>query len=343
MLAAEFGWQAAESSKSTDNAETAAVAEHISGTEIPSSLEGAAADHPSLLVEKGSQAPSYADVGSLRMLQDYEAIAAGGDRAAALPGQNQDAVDPLTTAAQLLGPRSSRPPLPGLPGEGGRGESLAGMLETFRGTGSGEASQDAPHDPFKRVGWASDFYFDTVDDSGNHHYVSFAREGDGWVFQHQTVHRDGTYSTEVTTFYDDGDFESSVYVSDDEGEGDFATTESDVIQLEPIVIKGAPKGDKQPNPTDDSDGLGFLDRDPWALFLAWYTGQRGSKLNIPGCDNPGGLVEGQGQGSAAPGVGLEAVINPVDPLWGTSGGGGGDGSLPTLGCPTPVGPPRWMG
>jgi hypothetical protein len=340
MLAADFGWQAAESSKFTDDAETAAVAEQFSATETASLLKGAAADGPSLLLQEGSQAPSYASVGTLRTLQDYEAIAAGGDRAAGLPEQDHEAVDPLTMAGQLLGPRSSRPPLPGLPGAGGRGETLAGMLETFRRAGSSNEEQDSQQDPFARIGWAQDRSY--WDRDGNFHSETTMRTtaDDGWETTHITFERGGEIVLETTTLYDNGDVDYKLTVVDSGGErigGGEMLTEDE----EPAESDNS-EGDDQPNPEDDSGGLRLLRTDPWALFLAWYTGQRSSKPTIPGCDNPGGLVEGQGQGSAAPGVGLEAVINPVDPLWGTSGGGGGDGSLPTLGCPTPVGPPRWM-
>ena len=46
MLAADFGWQAMESSKPADDADTAAVAELFSASETPSSLTGAAEDGP---------------------------------------------------------------------------------------------------------------------------------------------------------------------------------------------------------------------------------------------------------------------------------------------------------
>jgi hypothetical protein len=232
------------------------------------------------------------------------------------------------------------------------------MLETFRRAGSGDDSQDPPHDPFERVGWVGD----SVQKSTPWGYS-------GYEIQHQSG-RTVVYFTEG---YDEpGEsgatqiISEHVYTPTDggvivqrtitgygaDGQGVFGGSSSwakEFLSGEALADAERRRQEKldgdgadQPNPTDDSDGLGFLDRDPWALFLAWYSGQRGSEPHDPRDDDPGELVERPGHASAAPGVGLEAVINPVDPLWGTSGGGGGGGSLPTLGCPTPVGPPRWM-
>jgi hypothetical protein len=118
--------------------------------------------------------------------------------------------------------------------------------------------------------------------------------------------------------------------------------ESPPVECELDETERKPGEDKQPNPEGDSGGFGFLDRDPWEAFLAWYTGQLRSPLKNPYDDDPGGdpTESGYGGASAAPRVGIEAVINPVDPLWGSSPGGG-SGVGPTLpGCVFPVGPPR---
>jgi hypothetical protein len=99
----------------------------------------------------------------------------------------------------------------------------------------------------------------------------------------------------------------------------------------------------QPSPTDDgSGGLGFLDSDPGMWFIAWASGQRiGSPLRpTPDRDDPGGTVAQTGQASVTRSVGLEAVINPTDPLWGSGSGSGGGGEPLPRGCVVPWGPPR---
>ena len=141
----------------------------------------------------------------------------------------------------------------------------------------------------------------------------------GTVITSTTMGADGTLTHQVLFIDPDGDHQET------------SATEPEVDTDE------APGDGSQPNPEDDSGGLSFINPDPWALFLTWYTGQSGSSLKNPYDDDPGRdpSETGYGSTSAAPRVGLEAVINPVDPLWGS--GPGGSGRDPSDG---PIGPPK---
>jgi hypothetical protein len=168
------------------------------------------------------------------------------------------------------------------------------------------------------------------------------------IITHSTYHADGTTSTETTTIPDRGRIEHSLRTEGPDGEpidgGEMTTSDDEVIELKPVLIEGDPDGDDdQPNPADDSDGLGFLDADPWALFFAWYSGRTGTPLKNPYDDDPGEPAETPEQCHASAAERLESVINPVDPLWGSSGGGSsGEPNPPGCIDPDSVGPP-WLG
>ncbi len=241
-----------------------------------------------------------------------------------------------------------------MPGGGDRMAELRGMIEAFRRQGEGGGG-DQRQDPLARVGWVQDepIWIGLViyrDPQGNTHVDSWVRHGDHWKIYHTTAHTDGTSTMKTTTVPDDGEQQHHVEHYDSEtgeiiAEGEMQTSDDPVVQVKPVLIEGDPGGgDDQPNPADDSDGLGFLDGDPWALFLAWYTGQTGSPLKNPYDDDPGEPAETPEYSHASAAERLASVINPVDPLWGSSSGGGGNGQPNPPGCidPDSVGPP-WLG
>jgi hypothetical protein len=96
--------------------------------------------------------------------------------------------------------------------------------------------------------------------------------------------------------------------------------------------------DYQPDERDDGSWFSPFHPNAWATFLAWYTHHRGPEVRRPGDDFDTGPDDGSSSsaGSAAPRVGIEAVINPGDGTWaptvpgggGTSGGGRPDDPFP---------------
>jgi hypothetical protein len=91
----------------------------------------------------------------------------------------------------------------------------------------------------------------------------------------------------------------------------------------------APRDERPDAP--DSDWFSPLHPDPWATFLAWWTHRTGPSIYRPGDDFDTGPDDGSSSsgGSAAPSVGIEAVINPGGADWGPSvpGSSGGDGDI----------------
>jgi hypothetical protein len=341
------------------------VAGQTDVADTPSALVDVSMDAAWRLAESAADLRDSDVVDTLRILKDLEAIEEYEQGAAELPEQGHEDVDPMTQADELVGGGSSNPGMPGMPSGGDRAQMLRCMMETFRRQGAGEGEGDSQGDPFARVGWAGqdsdERPYQWVGPDGTEHSEVTYSDADSSRRYRSSTHPDqsGTvafseydYSTGRTTghvmYFKPNEVDPSGGFTYDY-EGPRAPTREELAapadmeftleeaEAEPDGQKG---GGEQPNPADDSDGFGFLDRDPWAAFFAWYTGQKGPQPYDPRDDNPGGTTEsGQGQGSAAPRVGPEAVTNPVDSLWGSSGGGGG-GDGPNLpGCVFPDGPP----
>lgn len=354
MLAADSGWQAATYSIADDaQAVPAMVAQQADPVETPAALNDPTSDGASQLLAQASELPPSDAIDTLRILKDIDAMR-DGNAAAGLPEPGDETIDPF----QLLGEGSSHPDLPGTSQGDDRGQMLDAMMGTFRGGASqgdpwsspGESSappsQDPQRDPFARVGWARQDDEDDsvggardewVDSEGATHIEAKTDTGDGVIVEH-AVRRPGSPDWTVEADYYDADGElvdHSVGVYTESGK---VIIEYWAEMSRHRVLRAQPDDGRQPNPADDSDGLGFLDSDPWALFLALYTGQTGgSRVKNPYDDDPGGdpSEAGYGSASAAPRVGLEAVINPGDSYFVTRPSGGGRD--PSDG---PIGPPE---
>jgi hypothetical protein len=368
MLAADSGWQAASYSMADDAQPiSVVVAQPAPAADAHASLNGPLSDAASQLLAGASDLPPSDVIDTLRILRDLDAIQEYENGAAGLPGPGEEDVDPRTMVFDFFGEGSSKPELPGASQGDDRGQMLDAMLETFRGGASqsnpwsspgestGPQGQGSQHDPFERVGWAGqdhrshgDYSDSYVDDEGLH-YVNRTTVREGRVYTHMTVHDDLTIVSTVT-FINRRTGWTTRTTSVESPNGGKEWTERipppadmeftlEEAEAEPPDDGKQPDDGGQPNPEDDSGGLTFIDPDPWALFLAWHTGQRGSEPIDPYTDDPGGTVEGSSQGSAAPRVGIEAVINPGDSNFVTrpSGGSGRD---PSDG---PIGPPELGG
>src|SRR5262245_17539102 len=182
-LAADFGSQAADYSI-PDGAQTLGASEVSSGNRGAPFAED-------LFNAAGISAADALEIEALRILKDIDAIL-DGNKAAALPEQGDENVDPMT----FLGDGSSRPDLPGA-SPGDPAQMLEAMGETFRGAASHHSawpspgdSPDSPshgpkRDPFERFGWVAqdrrgshgDYSDDYVDEEGLHYVSRITVEG----------------------------------------------------------------------------------------------------------------------------------------------------------------------
>jgi hypothetical protein len=252
-------------------------------------------------------------------------------------------------------PQSMIPGAPDAPGPGEGGGGIAGALERVGWVSTKEGGDEMPSEILAEER--------TEQPDGSSTYGVAREYEDGTLEVHITRKSpDGTYSTtriRISSDHTEYHYESTgsdlSHVSHDEARyyspdgsvwQDLAhTTYSPLVMDHPLVIRRsgplpAPR-DERPD-SEDPSWFSPLHPDAWATFLAWWTHRTGPSIGMPTDDFGTGPDDGSssGGGSAAPRVGIDAVINPGDSGWSPSvpGATGGDGDVSRPDDPFPPPP-----
>jgi hypothetical protein len=389
-LAADTGAKGTWVADADDQA-PAAIGSLVAGnplnlSDVPAADKGTAAGGAEALRDFAEDLPAADLIDGLRQLRELDAIQQYAEGVFdLLYGVEEEGVDGLTKAADLLGRDTAAPEAPWSPtvrdpaamigellhgtgGASGGGGRLAAHQEQIRARAEGDGGSD----PFERVGWAMYRYSHHTPDG--RHSVEIVKDEHGYDGSHshssdtghvatseyvgeftssstvivmgaggaiitQTFSTTSGYSsTTVTIIGSDG----TVTTAGDEtmGEPDDGADEAPPYDPERGDDPTEPPGNgSQPNPSEEgSDWFSPLHPDPWATYLAWYTGQSG-----PDSYDPRDCVDGEetaaaGSSGGAPRVGPEAVINPGDSGFITATPGSSGGGIHDPSCPFPIGP-----
>jgi hypothetical protein len=289
---------------------------------------------------------------------------------------DEQAVDGLTKAADLLGRPSDRPEAPWTPTVRDPAAIIAELLGGHAGAGSQAGGRLAAHfqrmreargdesgsDGFERVGWAGDDYHYEYRSRDGLHSVVYDKtpQSVDLTFRHLTPGGGVTGDLRIDSDGEDSSITvrgpgGSITVTTSSSSGGTITRteiidrDGNVMVIEVFVEPEAEPeqdggedagGNSQPSPTDDGSGwFSPLHPDAWATFFAWYTGQSGPDSYDPrDCVDGEGTAAAAGSSGGAPRVGPEAVINPGDAGFVTTRPSGTGGSIHDPSCPFPVGP-----
>jgi hypothetical protein len=386
LMAGDTGAMANTAAAAVKETPPAEIGSLVAGVQIELSKSSAAAkgadpNAAQALRDYAGNLPSADLIDGLRQLQDLDAIRGYAHGVFdVLYGAEEEGVDGLTKAGDLLGGPSDRPEAPWTPtvrdpaaiiaallgGHAGAGRQTGGRLAThfqrMREARGGESGSDG----FERVGWAGDDYHYEYRSRDGLHSVEYHKtpQGVDLSFRHLAPGGGVTGGLRIDSAGEDssitvrGPGGSITVMTSSSSGGTYTRTE--IIDREGnvmvIEVYGEPEagneqergeddgGNSQPSPTDDgSSWFSPLHPDAWATYLAWYTHQSG-----PDTYDPRDCVDGEGTAAAgssdgAPRVGPDAVINPGDAGFITATPGGSGGTTHDPSCPIPIGPDRPWG